>query len=291
MPTQNHTYRLAAFYSLHPKPYTLKNFTFSAKECDVETGLRVTSLRSVSSLRLGKVRTSSLCTRSLRRFGSRYYSSDLSIWLSVDPQAAKYPSLSPYVYCANNPVKLVDPNGEEVGDPLKRMQVRRFSINNTFGPVRRNTDGGVRNHQGIDYHAPIGTPVYAMATGKVVRVNNQDNGGYGKYVTIQHYDSEGKPLADDDGNNVYSFYAHLSNINVKVGDDVIENETHIADSGESGNAKGMGKEDQHLHFEIRTQADCGKGLNNRKDPNEYVDTKYVIDENNPKKVKMLENQP
>ncbi len=245
--------------------YAGSAFTFSAKERDIETGLSY--------------------------FGSRYYSSDLSIWLSVDPQAAKYPSLSPFTYCADNPVKLVDPNGEEIGDPLKRMQVRRFSINNTFGPVRRNTDGGVRNHQGIDYHAPIGTPVYAIATGKVVRVNNQDNGGYGKYVTIQHYDSEGKPLADDDGNNVYSFYAHLSNINVKVGDDVIENETHIADSGESGNAKGMGKEDQHLHFEIRTQADCGKGLNNRKDPNEYVDTKYVIDENNPKKVKMLENQP
>ncbi len=92
MPTQNHAYRhtapAAAFYSLHPKPYTLKNFTFSAKERDTETGLSY--------------------------FGSRYYSSDLSIWLSVDPQAAKYPSLSPYVYCANNPVKLVDPNGEEL---------------------------------------------------------------------------------------------------------------------------------------------------------------------------------
>ena len=36
----------------------------------------------------------------------------------MDPQAAKYPSLSPYVYCADNPVKLVDPNGEylEVAD-------------------------------------------------------------------------------------------------------------------------------------------------------------------------------
>ena len=62
-------------------------FTFSAKEKDTETGFSY--------------------------FGSRYYSSDLSIWLSVDPMAGKYPSLSPYVYCANNPVKLVDPNGEE----------------------------------------------------------------------------------------------------------------------------------------------------------------------------------
>ena len=61
--------------------------TFSAKERDSETGLSY--------------------------FGSRYYSSDLSIWLSVDPMSDKYPSLSPYVYCADNPVKLVDPNGEE----------------------------------------------------------------------------------------------------------------------------------------------------------------------------------
>ena len=63
-------------------------FTFSAKEKDAETGYSY--------------------------FGSRYYNSDLSIWLSVDPMSDKYPSLSPYVYCANNPIKLVDPNGEEV---------------------------------------------------------------------------------------------------------------------------------------------------------------------------------
>ncbi|MCQ2270346.1 MAG: hypothetical protein MJZ52_03845 [Bacteroidales bacterium] len=70
-------------------------FTFSAKERDVETGLSY--------------------------FGSRYYSSDLSIWLSVDPMASKYPGLSPYIYCANNPVKLVDPNGEEIG-PITRIR-------------------------------------------------------------------------------------------------------------------------------------------------------------------------
>jgi len=42
-----------------------------------------------------------------------YYDSDLSSWLSVDPLAGKYPSLSPYAYCANNPVMLIDPDGRE----------------------------------------------------------------------------------------------------------------------------------------------------------------------------------
>ena len=77
-----------AHWSLFTAHWT---YTFSAKEKDVETGLSY--------------------------FGSRYYSSDLSIWLSVDPMSAKYPSLSPYTYCADNPVKLVDPNGEEVWIP------------------------------------------------------------------------------------------------------------------------------------------------------------------------------
>ena len=48
-------------------------------------------------------------------FGARYYDSDvLTGWLSVDPLADKYPGLSPYAYCAWNPVKLVDPNGEDI---------------------------------------------------------------------------------------------------------------------------------------------------------------------------------
>ena len=47
-------------------------------------------------------------------FGARYYNSDLSIWLSVDPMSDKYPSFSPYNYCAWNPVKIVDPMGREI---------------------------------------------------------------------------------------------------------------------------------------------------------------------------------
>ena len=49
-------------------------------------------------------------------FGARYYNSDLSLWLSVDPMSDKYPSLSPYNYCAWNPMKLVDPDGAEMDD-------------------------------------------------------------------------------------------------------------------------------------------------------------------------------
>ena len=47
---------------------------------------------------------------------ARYYNSDLSIWLSVDPMVDKYPNLSPYTYCANNPVRLVDEEGKEISD-------------------------------------------------------------------------------------------------------------------------------------------------------------------------------
>jgi len=47
----------------------------------------------------------------LHYFGARYYSSDLSIWLSVDPLASKYPSTSPYMYVRGNPVMLIDPDG------------------------------------------------------------------------------------------------------------------------------------------------------------------------------------
>ena len=75
--------RLTAHYSLLTANST---YTFSAKEKDFETGLSY--------------------------FGSRYYSSDLSVWLSVDPMAGKYPSLSPYVYCYNNPILIKDPNGQ-----------------------------------------------------------------------------------------------------------------------------------------------------------------------------------
>ena len=48
-------------------------------------------------------------------FGARYMDHELMTgWLSVDPMSDKYPNISPYAYCACNPVKLVDPDGREI---------------------------------------------------------------------------------------------------------------------------------------------------------------------------------
>jgi len=46
-------------------------------------------------------------------FGARYYDSDLSVWLSVDPLAEKNFGVSPYNYCHWNPIIMIDPDGRD----------------------------------------------------------------------------------------------------------------------------------------------------------------------------------
>ena len=59
-------------------------------------------------------------------FGARYMDYELmTMWLSVDPMADKYPGISPYAYCAWNPVKLVDPDGMENVIYLVNLQTQQ----------------------------------------------------------------------------------------------------------------------------------------------------------------------
>ena len=47
-------------------------------------------------------------------YGARYYWSELlTSWISVDPMMDKYPQVSPYAYCAWNPIRFIDPDGEK----------------------------------------------------------------------------------------------------------------------------------------------------------------------------------
>ena len=81
---------------------------------------------------------------------ARYYNSDLSIWLSVDPMVDKYPNLSPYTYCANNPVRLVDEDGRDfvMNDDLVIRGANNSSV--TFKTDLVNLDVSVAS-LGIDF--------------------------------------------------------------------------------------------------------------------------------------------
>jgi len=57
-----------------------------------------------------------------------YYDTDLSSCLSVDPLSDKYPSLSPYIYSAGNPVVLVDPNGMWIDDYYFNTETKQISV-------------------------------------------------------------------------------------------------------------------------------------------------------------------
>lgn len=86
-------------------------------------------------------------------------------------------------------------------------------------------------HEGIDFMAEDGTPIYAAAAGVVVY--SEFHPQYGNMIEIDH------------GNDLISRYAHASRRLVKVGDVVLRG-SRIADVGRTGRATGS-----HLHFEVR----------------------------------------
>ena len=88
-----------------------------------------------------------------------------------------------------------------------------------------------KRHEGVDYGAPIGTPVHVVGDGVVAFAGQQN--GYGNVIQIQH------------SGNRMTVYAHLSKIDVTRGEHVSQGE-HIGDVGMTGWATGP-----HLHFEFR----------------------------------------
>ena len=65
-------------------------------------------------------------------FGARQYDPSLGSWLTQDPLAKDYPSLSPYAYCAADPVNIVDPKGMEWEDKNSVITVY-LNVTNSAG--------------------------------------------------------------------------------------------------------------------------------------------------------------
>lgn len=93
---------------------------------------------------------------------------------------------------------------------------------------------GGNQHKAIDYGVPIGTPVQAAASGTVKQVGSgSGDRSYGIYIEIDH------------GGGYSTLYAHLSSVQVSVGQAVTQGQV-IGLSGDTGYTKGA-----HLHFEVR----------------------------------------
>jgi murein DD-endopeptidase MepM/ murein hydrolase activator NlpD len=121
--------------------------------------------------------------------------------------------------------------------------VKKYTLSASF-----NQAGGMwsHKHSGQDYAVPIGTNVVAAHGGTVVKAGGNgagDGPAYGNAVVIKH------------ANGTYSQYAHLSRVDVRIGQ-VVATGQHIALSGNTGNSSGP-----HLHFEIRTTPNYGSAVN------------------------------
>ncbi len=89
----------------------------------------------------------------------------------------------------------------------------------------------VKMHQGIDFSAPEGTPIYATADGVVIAADTAVF-GYGKIIIVDH------------GFGYQTRYAHVKEFNVKSGDQVTRGE-QIAYVGNTGQSTAP-----HLHYEV-----------------------------------------
>lgn len=123
-----------------------------------------------------------------------------------------------------------------------KTAVASISSNNqtvTAGFYLRPIKGGVKSqgihgHNGVDLAAPVGTPIMAAASGKVIVSRTGGyNGGYGTYVVVSH------------SNGTQTLYAHMSKNNVEVGQTVTQGQV-IGAIGMTGKTTGP-----HVHFEIR----------------------------------------
>ncbi|MEU0069403.1 M23 family metallopeptidase [Streptomyces sp. NPDC006332] len=131
--------------------------------------------------------------------------------------------------------------------------VRKYTLTASF-----NQAGSLwhAKHSGQDFAVPSGTPVMAAHGGTVVKAGGNGGGdgpAYGNAIVIKH------------GGGTYSQYAHLSRIDVRVGQ-IVKTGQRIALSGDTGNTTGP-----HLHFEIRTTPNYGSAI----DPVKFLRAKGV----------------
>jgi murein DD-endopeptidase MepM/ murein hydrolase activator NlpD len=137
---------------------------------------------------------------------------------------------------ANGHGEYFTPDGRSLRKAFIRAPVQFSRISSRFNPARRHPVlNRIRAHRGVDYAAPVGTPVRAAGDGRVRFVGRQ--GGFGNVIELEH------------GSGVVTVYGHLSRFkrNLQRGQRV-ELGSVIGYVGMTGLATGP-----HLHYEYRVR--------------------------------------
>ena len=123
--------------------------------------------------------------------------------------------------------------GENIKKEFLRTPINAARISSKFGMRQHPVHGYSKMHRGIDFAAPVGTPILAAGSG-VVEIVNNNYGNYGKYIRIRH------------NSNYSTVYAHASRFakNLKPGAKVSQGQV-IAYVGTTGLSTGP-----HLHYEV-----------------------------------------
>jgi murein DD-endopeptidase MepM/ murein hydrolase activator NlpD len=145
-----------------------------------------------------------------------------------------------------------DRSGKSLRKFLMRTPIDGARLSSRFGMRRHPILGYNRMHQGVDFAAPTGTPIYAAGDGRVEVATR--NGGYGKYIRIRH-------------TGEYSTaYAHLSRFakGIQSGRRVRQGQV-IGYVGTTGRSTGP-----HLHYEVLRNNAQINPLQIRQPPNQQL---------------------
>ena len=136
-----------------------------------------------------------------------------------------------------------DSENKHYSYPLKRSEF--MLVTSPFGMRDDPMNPGAKQmHKGIDIQAKHDEVLATEDKGKVIKVNNNTDGGAGRYVTVEY--------SRPNGNKYQCTYMHLSRIDVKVGDEVNAGQK----LGMSGNT-GTRTTGEHLHFSVKSVSSDG----------------------------------
>jgi murein DD-endopeptidase MepM/ murein hydrolase activator NlpD len=135
-----------------------------------------------------------------------------------------------YLYRDHGKEAYYSDEGECLERTFMRSPLSVLRVTSPFGMRVHPISGNYTMHKGTDYGAPVGTPVWAVSSGKIQFAGR--NGGYGNLVEITH------------GSGIVTRYGHLSRISVRSGQKISQGQV-IGKVGSTGASTGP-----HLHFEF-----------------------------------------